>query len=145
MINVDAGSPGLAIFQAGGTPFSPQFYPFNGPSGAQCANQTAMSCTAHVVTALTYLNWEPTPMDNLSIRAEYYNDEQGQRTGTKTRYWETGFGWQHWFSPQIEVRPEIVYYRSVDANAFNINLATGDASQAKNHQLMVSADAIIHF
>jgi len=145
VVNVDAGSPGLAIYEAGGTPFSPQFYPFNGPGGAQCANVNAVSCTAHVFTMLTYLNWEPDPLDNLSFRAEYYNDEEGQRTGTKTRYWETGIGWQHWFSPQIEVRPEIVYYRSIDAAAFNINLATGDASQAKNHQLMASADVVLHF
>jgi hypothetical protein len=145
VVNVDPGSPGAAIFAAGGTPFSPQFYPYNGPSGAQCADPTATSCTAHVFTALSYWNWTPDPLNNLSFRAEYYNDEEGQRTGIKTRYWEMGFGWQHWFSPQIEVRPEVTYYRSIDANAFNINLATGDNSQAKNHQLLVAGDVIVHF
>ena len=145
VVNVDSGSPGYFLYNAGGTPFSPQFYPFNGPGGAQCANPAAVSCTAHVITALTYLNWEPDPLNNLSIRAEFYNDEEGQRTGTKTRYVEGGIGWQHWFSPQIEVRPELVYYRSLDAKAFNINLATGDASQAKNYQVMLSGDVIIHF
>jgi hypothetical protein len=84
-------------------------------------------------------------LDNLSYRVEYYNDEQGQRTGQKSRYWEMAFGWQHWFSPQIEVRPEVAYYRSVDASAFNINLATGDATFAKNHQLLISGDVIVHF
>jgi hypothetical protein len=145
VVNVDAGSPGYFLYYGGGTPFSPQFYPFNGPSGAQCADPTATSCTAHVFTALSYWNYTPDPLNNLSLRAEYYNDEQGQRTGTKSRYWEAAFGWQHWFSPQIEIRPEVAYYRSIDGNAFNINLATGDASQAKNHQLMVSGDVIIHF
>ena len=46
---------------------------------------------------------------------------EGQRTGTKTRYVEFGIGWQHWFSPQVELRPEVTYYRSLDANAFNGN------------------------
>jgi hypothetical protein len=45
----------------------------------------------------------------------------GQRTGVKTRYVDFGIGWQHWFSPQIEIRPEVVYYHSLDANAFNGN------------------------
>jgi hypothetical protein len=49
------------------------------------------------------------------------DDYQGQRTGTKARYIETGIGWQHWFSPQIEVRPEVSYYKSLDAFAFNGN------------------------
>jgi hypothetical protein len=39
----------------------------------------------------------------------------------------------------------VTYYRSIDANAFNINLATGDNSQAKNHQLLVAGDVIVHF
>jgi len=60
-----------------------------------------------------YLNYKASALDNISYRAEFYDDEQGQRTGTKTRYVETGIGWQHWFSPQIEIRPEVTYYRSL--------------------------------
>ncbi len=145
VVNIDAGSPGAAIYAAGGTPFSPQFYPFNGPGGAYCADPSAVSCTAHVFTALAYWNWEPTPMDNLSLRTEYYNDEEGQRTGTKTRYYEVGIGWQHWFSPQIEVRPEVTYYRSIDGAAFNNDFSTGNTAFAKNHQLLAAGDIIIHF
>jgi hypothetical protein len=145
VINVDAGSAGAAIFAAGGTPFSPQFYPFNGPSGAQCANPDAISCTAKVFTALAYWNWEPTPLDNISLRTEYYNDEQGQRTGTKSKYYEFGLGWQHWFSPQIEIRPEVTYYKSLDGLAFNNDFSTGNTAFAKNHQLVAAGDIIIHF
>ena len=36
-------------------------------------------------------------------------------------YWDLGLGYQHWFSPQIEVRPEVVYYHSVDKPAYNGN------------------------
>lgn len=135
----------MAIYNGGGTPFSPQFYPYNGPGVAYCADPTVLSCKARVFTMLAYWNWQFSPLDNLSLRTEYYNDINGQRTGTKSRYYEIGVGWQHWFSPQIEVRPEVTYYRSIDGNAFNINVAAGDASQAKNHQLLLAGDVIIHF
>jgi hypothetical protein len=39
----------------------------------------------------------------------------------------SAFGWQHWFSPQIELRPEVDYRHSIDANAYNGN-ANGSRS-----------------
>ena len=57
----------------------------------------------------------------MSFRLEYFNDMQGQRTTVKTRYVNPAIGWQHWFSPQVEIRPELAYYRSLDAPAFNGN------------------------
>jgi len=44
-------------------------------------------------------------------------DPEGQRTGVVTNYTDATLSWQHWFSPQIELRPEIAYYRSLKANA----------------------------
>jgi hypothetical protein len=134
----------LGIVAAGGTPFSPQFVPFNAPGLAQCNNSVVLSCTASVQTYVAYLNYKASPLDNISYRAEFYDDEQGQRTGTKTRYVETGIGWQHWFSPQIEIRPEVTYYRSLDANAFNGNPNLGIPAN-KNFALIGAADIIIHF
>ena len=134
----------LNIIANGGTPFSPQYVAFNAPGGAFCSNPNVLSCTASVQTFVAYLNYKPTPLDNISYRAEFYDDKQGQRTGTKTRYVETGIGWQHWFSPQIEIRPEFTYYRSLDANAFNGNANLGIPAN-KNFALIGSADIIIHF
>ncbi|WP_024511706.1 outer membrane beta-barrel protein [Bradyrhizobium sp. ARR65] len=134
----------LAAYQAGGTPFSPQYMPFNSPFLAQCSNPTEFSCTADVQTYLMYLNYKPTPLDNISYRFEFFDDKQGQRTGVKTRYVETGIGWQHWFSPQIEIRPEISFYRSLDAPAFNGNSNLGILPN-KSTALIGSADIIIHF
>ena len=128
----------------GGTPFSPQYMPFNAPGLAQCANTAVLSCTASVQTYVTYLNYSPTKLDNISYRLEYYDDKQGQRTGTKTDYIETGIGWQHWFSPQIEIRPEFTFYRSLKAPAFNGNGNLGIPAN-KNTALVGSADIIIHF
>jgi Putative beta-barrel porin-2, OmpL-like. bbp2 len=134
----------LAIVAGGGTPFSPQYIPFNAPGLAFCSNAALLSCTASVQTYLTYVNYSPTKLDNISYRLEYFDDQQGQRTGTKTAYIETGIGWQHWFSPQIEIRPEVSYYKSLNANAFNGNSNLGIAPN-KNFALIGSADIIIHF
>jgi hypothetical protein len=83
-------------------------------------------------------------MDNISFRPEFFDDMQGQRTGTKTRYVDFGIGWQHWFSPQVEVRPEITYYRSLDAPAFNGNFNAGIAP-VKKDAFIAAADLIVHF
>jgi Putative beta-barrel porin-2, OmpL-like. bbp2 len=142
---LNANNPAaMAAFLAGGTPFSPQVMPFNAPSLAQCSNAAAFSCTASVQTFLMYLNYKPDPLDNISYRLEWFDDQQGQRTGVKTRYIETGLGWQHWFSPQIEIRPEVSYYRALDAAAFNGNANLGIAPTKKD-ALIGSADIIIHF
>jgi hypothetical protein len=142
---LNANNPAaLAAFAAGGTPFSPQIMPFNSPFLAQCSNAAVFSCTAEVRAGLMYLNYRATPLDNISYRVEYFDDMEGQRTGTKTAYFETGIGWQHWFSPQIEIRPEVSYYRSLNANAFNGNSNLGILPN-KNNALIGAADVIIHF
>lgn len=135
---------GTGLWQLGGTPFSPQYMPFNAPSLAVCKNAAFLSCTASLQTFLTYLNYKVTPLDNISYRAEYVNDMQGQRTGVKTAYLETGIGWQHWFSPQIEMRPEVSYYKSLNAFAFNGNANFGIAPN-RNYAIIGAADIIIHF
>jgi hypothetical protein len=58
-------------------------------------------------------------LDKISFRPEFYNDMEGQRTKTETRYVDFGIGSQRWFSPQVEIRPQVTYYRSLDAPAFN--------------------------
>jgi Putative beta-barrel porin-2, OmpL-like. bbp2 len=132
------------LWTNGGTPFSPQYMPFNSPGLAQCSNTVVLACKASVQTYLTYLNYKPTPLDNISFRAEFYDDQQGQRTGTKTRYVEAGIGWQHWFSPQIEIRPEVTYYKALDAFAFNGNSNLGIPANRK-YAIVGAADIIIHF
>ena len=135
---------GTGFVNLGGTPFSPQYMPANAPNLAVCKNAVVLSCTASFQTALMYLNYKPSLLDNISYRLEFVDDFQGQRTGTKTRYIETGIGWQHWFSPQIEIRPEVSYYKSLDAFAFNGNANFGIPNN-KNFAIIGAADIIIHF
>jgi hypothetical protein len=142
---LNANNPAaVAAFAGGGTPFSPQYMAFNSPFLAQCSTPVVFSCKAEVQTEAMYLSYKASSLDNISYRAEFYDDEEGQRTGTKTRYIETGIGWQHWFSPQIEIRPEFSFYRSLDAPAFNGNPNLGIAPN-KYTALIGSADIIIHF
>jgi hypothetical protein len=143
---LNASDP-LGIVANGGYPFSPAQISFNAPGLAQCANPAELTCTARSYAALAYLNYQFSPLDNLSFRAEFYDDEEGQRTGTKTRYVETGIGWQHWYSPQIEVRPEVSYYRSLDAPAFNgnSNALPVPIAPTRYYAVIGSADVIVHF
>jgi len=132
------------IIAQGGTPFSPQNIPFNAPDGAHCGNATALKCTAAAQAAISYLNYQFSPLNNLSLRTEYYDDDKGQRTGTKTRYMDIGLGLQHFFSPQLEIRPEVTYYKSFNAPAFNGNSNLGIAPD-KSYAVIVSGDVIMHF
>jgi hypothetical protein len=133
-----------AIVAGGGTPFSPNFMPFNAPGTAVCSNTTVLTCTADTQTFLTYINYSPNKLNNFSLRAEWYDDRQGQRTGTASRYIDVAASWQHWLSPQIEMRPEIAYYKSLDAPAFNGDANAGIAP-TRSYSVIGAADLIVHF
>ena len=132
------------IIANGGTPFSPQYLPYNAPNGAHCASTTVYRCTAYAIGQVAYLNYSPDPMNNFSFRPEAYLDPQGQRTGTPATYLAMSLGWQHWFSPQLEVRPEIGYYHSFGGYAFNGDANKGVSSN-KNNMGLLAGDFILHF
>lgn len=134
----------LADYNAGGTPFSPQYMPFNAPGLAQCNSVTDFSCTAEARGAVAYINWQVTSLDNISFRPEYYEDLEGQRTGTRTNYANFGVGLQHWLSPQIEFRPEVDYDHSINRDAFNGVSNLGIAPD-RNYTILGAMDIIAHF
>jgi hypothetical protein len=125
------------LYHNGGTPFSPPYILFNQPGAAQCDDPAVLTCRATAIGTLAYVNYSPDALNNFSFRPEFYSDEQGQRTGTKAHYYEISIGWQHWFSPQLEIRPEVGWYESVGGKAFNAG--------AKNTTLIGAMDAIVHF
>ncbi len=141
--NVD-NPQAAAIIAGGGTPFSPQFIPYNAPNGAHCHSPAQLSCNAPEMSGLFYVNYSPNALNNFSVRGEVFDDIVGQRTGVATTYYEAGFGWQHWISPQIELRPEVSWYHSANQAAFNGNSNLGIAPDKKS-QLVASGDIIIHF
>jgi putative OmpL-like beta-barrel porin-2 len=147
------------ILAGGGTPFSPQFIPFNAPNAAVCsgpsswnsaaasANTVAgapLKCTSDTQTFLLYLNYSPNRLNNFSLRTEYFNDPNGQRTGVPNAYADVALSWQHWLSPQIELRPEIAYYRALDNPAFNGDLAAG-IIPTRSWAVIAASDIIVHF
>ena len=76
---------GTGFFNLGGTPFSPQYMPFNAPGLAVCANAAIVSLYGAKSARRRDLHkLPPGPLDNISYRLEYFDDLEGQRTGTKT-------------------------------------------------------------
>jgi hypothetical protein len=89
------------------------------------------------VGVVNYFNIELDPNNMISIRNEWVNDEQGQRTGYATRYTSNTIGMTHWLSQNIEIRPELRYEHSYDVAAY-------DAGR-KNSQTTLLLDTILHF
>jgi len=150
--------PNSAIFGptygAGGSNIPFSNFAYNQPNLAHCGN-AALTCRAESTGWVTYLNYSPDPMNNFSFRPEIYWDPQGQRTGagnvpavapgaygngtaigSGAIYRDLAFGWQHWFSPQIEVRPEVAWY-SASAPVFN--------NGQTRYQTVWSGDIIWHW
>jgi hypothetical protein len=158
--NLNSGAAN-AIIAGGGTPFSPQFIPFNAPGGAWCSGASQfgntavanapLTCASDTQTALLYVNYSPDKLNNFSFRTEYMNDRNGQRTGVPTQYMDVGLSYQHWLSPQVEIRPEIAYYRSLDNPAFNTDcnagICAGPAGTpgVRDWAIVAASDLIWHF
>jgi Putative beta-barrel porin-2, OmpL-like. bbp2 len=135
-----------AVFNAGGTPFSPQFIPHNSTNIVYCPNANTLTCNVWAVGVLSYLNYKPDPLNQFTFRLEWYDDPNGWRTGTggPTKYFDTALSWQHWLSPQITFRPEISYWKSFGTAAFNGNPEAGIPGNKKD-MVEFAADVIIHF
>jgi len=123
---------------------NPFYYQVNAPSAAQCQGINP-TCTAREWATVVYLNYQFSPLDNISWRAEYFNDINGQRTGTKTDYFNYAMSWQHWFSPMVEVRPEIAWYNSLKAPAFAQSAPLLGNTGTKSQITVFSADLLWHF
>jgi len=136
----------LAIFNGGGTPFSPQNLNYNPPNLAYCNSTMALKCDVSAIGVLAYINYTPDPLNNFSFRPEFYYDPNGWRTGTGgyTRYVEFTASWQHWLSPQIEFRPELSYWHSFSTPAFNGEPNAGIPANRKD-TFEFASDMIFHF
>jgi hypothetical protein len=86
---------------------------------------------------VNYFNIELNPHNMISIRNEFYNDEQGQRTGYATRYSSHTIGLTHWVSQDLEIRPELRYEHAYDFPAYNAG--------EKSSQVTALVDAILHY
>jgi hypothetical protein len=107
-------------------------------SGAVCP-PGQIRCFAPAWAAVNYLNYKVSKTDFIILRNEYFDDETGQRTGTKTRYSNHGVGWGHWLNVWGEnsalFRNEIRYEHAYDAPAYDLG--------TRKNQLMLTADLIL--
>jgi hypothetical protein len=93
-------------------------------------------------TSLTYgvLNYTVLQVSNKDffvVRNEWMNDEHGTRYGFAGNYSSNSIGWTHNFTPSLQIRPELGYYR-------NWNTLTFDNGQRKD-MFMAAFDMTIRF
>ena len=91
------------------------------------------------VGAVNYFQVLLSPRDYLSIRTDYLNDLQGQRTGFETPYSSHTLGWVHYFSSLLYVRPEVRYEQ-----AYRSGISPYD-NGLNRHQMSFSIDTILRF
>jgi hypothetical protein len=91
-------------------------------------------------------------LDNtfLSIRNEYFNDVQGQRTGFKTQYYEGALGITYWLNKMITIRPEVRFDHAFEAAAYdNAAASTAPPGATSTHprhsQTLFAIDVIWHY
>jgi hypothetical protein len=94
------------------------FYGVNGPLGAYCRSGT--QCQSHEWAILNYTMYEIDRHNFVGIRTEFYDDLSGQRTGYQTGIFEATIGWNHYFSDDIYIRPEIGQYHALNMNVFDV-------------------------
>jgi hypothetical protein len=68
---------------------------------------------------LNYTMFEVSKRDFLTVRNEWTQDEHGTRYGFAGNYSSHTVGWTHNFTPELQVRPEIGFYRNYNTPAFD--------------------------
>ena len=117
----------------GGTPSFGPVMPFGGGGGFG-AYLPGTSLTYGMVN---YTELELSKKDFLSIRNEWWNDERGERSGFAGIYTSNAIGITHNFTQDLQIRPEIGYYRNWDRPAFNNGTEKGD--------LIIGTDMTLRF
>jgi hypothetical protein len=133
------------VANANGAAMIGQQFPYvtyGAPGGAICP-QNRVTCYSYAWAIVNYLNYQFGPRDIATWRTDYLDDARGQRTGFKTRYYELDLSYTHWIGDVIEFRPEIRFEHARDVDAYDNPTAT--PGSGRNSQLMVAADAILHF
>lgn len=62
----------------------------------------------------------------ITIRNEYWRDEEGERSGYPGTYSSHAIGFTHNFNQWLQIRPEISYYRNWTIPAFDLGTKHGE-------------------
>lgn len=117
----------------GGTPSLGPVEPFGGGGGLGAP----IPGTSRTYGAVNYTMFELTKKDFLTIRNEYWRDEEGERSGFPSTYSSHSIGLTHNFTPELQVRPEIGFYRSWTVPAFDLG--------TKQNLLLAGVDITLRF
>jgi hypothetical protein len=74
---------------------------------------------------LNYSMFQTSKKGFITVRNEWWCDPQGERTGFRGVYSSHAIGLTHNFSPELQVRPEIGYYRNWTEPAFDLGTRKG--------------------
>jgi hypothetical protein len=86
---------------------------------------------------LNYTLLAISPRDFITFRNEWWKDTDGERSGFPSVYTSNAIGLTHNFSPIVQIRPEIGYYRSWTVPAFD--------NGTRKNELMAAFDFTIRF
>jgi hypothetical protein len=75
--------------------------------------------------AVNYTMIQTSPKGFITIRNEYWRDEKGERSGFPGTYSSHTIGFTHNFTPLLQIRPEIGYYRNWTQPAFDLGTRRG--------------------
>ena len=76
--------------------------------------------TTYTYGLVNYTMFETSRKSFFTVRNEWYRDEDGERTGFATNYSSHTVGFTYQLSPSIMLRPEVGYYHSYNAKAFDL-------------------------
>ena len=105
----------------GGTVSIGNTKPFGGGGG----EGTVLPGTSSAYGAVNYTMLQLSKKDFVTFRNEIWRDEEGMRTGFAGTYTSDTIGWTHNFTPSLQMRPEVGYYRNWDQPAFDLGTRQG--------------------
>ena len=117
----------------GGTPSLGPVRSFGGGGGIG-ADIPGLSKTYGIVN---YTMYAVSKRDFFTLRNEWWRDEQGERSGFRTSYTSHTVGWTHQLSDVLALRPEVGYYHSYDAKAFDLG--------KRNYMWLGGLDVVLRF
>jgi hypothetical protein len=107
--------------ELGGTPSLGPLESFGGGGG----DGTLLPGLSLAYGTVNYTEFELSHKDFITVRNEWWKDERGMRTGFPGTYTSHAIGLTHNFTPELQVRPEIGYYRNWTNPAFDLGTKQG--------------------
>jgi hypothetical protein len=117
----------------GGTPSIGPVRSFGGGGGIGAK----IPGTTWAYGVLNYTMFELSKIDYITVRNEVWRDVDGERSGFPGTYSSHAIGLTHNFTPLLQFRPEVGYYRNYQTKAFDLG--------KRKYLIMLAADITLRF